>query len=248
VSLVNHYSVDGEGDPVVLLHGGLSDSTAWQLQIPAFASTYRTYAFDRRGHGRTPDTDEPFHYDEMADETIAFLEDVVGGPAHLVGWSDGGIVALLVSRKRPDLVRRQVLIGANFHTDGLMPEFETPEDPAGDDVAALRVWYEGVAVDPAHWPEFYAKGTRLFLEEPTLTVDDLEVVDVPTLVLAGDDDCIHHAHTVALFEALQNAQLAIVPGTSHMLQLEKPALANQLILDFLAEPGAPMTMLPIRRK
>src|SRR3954468_16980760 len=168
------------------------------LQLPALAERFRAYAADRRGHGKSPDTDAPFHYDEMADETIAFLEDVVGGPAHLIGWSDGGIVALLVALKRPDLVRRQILVGANFHVDGLMPEFETPEDPASDDVAALRLWYEAVAVDPGHWPEFYAKGTRLFLEEPTLRVDDLRPVEVPTLVLAGDDDCIHHAHTVAL--------------------------------------------------
>jgi pimeloyl-ACP methyl ester carboxylesterase len=150
--------------------------------------------------------------------------------------------------RRPDLVSRQFLIGANFHTDGLMPEFETPEDPASDDVAPLRIWYEGAAVDPAHWPEFYAKGTRLFLEEPTLTVADLEAVDVPTLVLAGDDDCIDHQHTVALFEALGAAQLAIVPGTSHMLQLEKPALVNGLMLDFLAETAPTTTMLPIRRR
>jgi len=117
-----------------------------------------------------------------------------------------------------------------------------------DDVAALRIWYEGVAADPAHWPEFYAKGTRLFLEEPTLTIADLESVDVPALVLAGDDDCIFHQHTVALFEGLPQAQLAIVPGTSHMLQLEKPEFVNRLILDFLAESGPPTTMLPIRRK
>lgn len=245
---MDHYTVEGSGDPVVLLHGGLSDRTAWMLQMPVLAERYRTYAVDRRGHGSYPDTDAPFHYDEMADETIAFLEAVVGGPAHLVGWSDGGIVALLVARKRPELVRRQVLIGANFHVDGLMPEFETPEDPMSDDVAALRIWYEGVAADPAHWPEFYAKGTRLFLEEPTLTVADLESVGVPALVLAGDDDCIFHQHTVALFEGLPQAQLAIVPGTSHMLQLEKPELVNRLILDFLAESGPPTTMLPIRRK
>jgi pimeloyl-ACP methyl ester carboxylesterase len=244
---VDHYTVDGSGDPIVLLHGGLSDRTAWMLQLPALAERFRTYAVDRRGHGTSPDTDAPFHYDEMADETVGFLEGVVGGPAHLVGWSDGGIVALLVSMKRPDLVRRQVLIGANFHVDGLMPEFETPDDPASDEVAPLRVWYEGVAADPSHWPEFYAKGTRLFRTEPTLTVDDLKPIAVPTLVVAGDDDCIHHEHTVALFEALADAQLAIVPGTSHMLLLEKPGLVNQLILDFLAESGAPTTLLPIRR-
>jgi pimeloyl-ACP methyl ester carboxylesterase len=87
----------------------------------------------------------------------------------------------------------------------------------------------------------------MFREEPTLTTDDLAKVSSPTLVLAGDDDCIDHAHTVAMFEAIPGAQLAIVPGTSHMLTLEKPELVNQLLLDFLAETAPPGTMYPIRR-
>jgi pimeloyl-ACP methyl ester carboxylesterase len=241
------YEVAGDGDPVVLLHGGLSDGTGWTLQLATFAERYRVFVPDRRGHGKSPDTDAPFHYDDMADETIGFLDQVVRGPAHLVGWSDGGIVALLVSMRRPDLVRRQVLIGANFHHEGLLPEFDTGDDPDGESVAVLKAIYEGVAVDPAHWPEFYAKTMRLFREEPELSVEDLAKVTAPSLVLVGDDDCIHHEHTVGLFEALPDAQLAIVPGTSHMLHLEKPDLVNGLMLDFLAETSPPVTLYPMRR-
>jgi pimeloyl-ACP methyl ester carboxylesterase len=244
---MNEYTVEGSGDPVVLLHGGLSDSTSWGAQLPALAERYRTFAFDRRGHGRTADTEAPFDYDEMADETVTFLEEVVGGPAHLVGWSDGGIVSLLTSMTRPDLVRRQVLIGANFHHEGMHPNFDTGDDPEAQGVAALKSIYESVAVDPAHWPVFYGKGVHLFRVAPELTIADLTGVAVPTLVLAGDDDCIHHSHTVELFEALPNAQLAIVPGTSHLLLFEKPELVNQLILDFLAETAPPQTMFPMRR-
>jgi pimeloyl-ACP methyl ester carboxylesterase len=80
-----------------------------------------------------------------------------------------------------------------------------------------------------------------------LTVSDVKRSATPTLVLAGDDDCIYHEHTVELYEALPDAQLAIVPGTSHMLQLEKPALVNQLLLDFLAETAPPGTLYPMRR-
>jgi pimeloyl-ACP methyl ester carboxylesterase len=247
VSGMNHYTIEGSGDPVVLLHGGLSDSTAWGMQTPALAGTYRTFAFDRRGHGGTPDEDRPFDYDEMAGETIAFLEEVVGGQAHLVGWSDGGITALLTSMKRPDLVRRQVLIGVNFHFNGLHENFQMDPDPDSEGVAPLKGLYEAASIDPSHWPEFYAKANQLFASAPTLTVDDLKGVSVPTLVLAGDDDCIVHTHTVELYEHIPGAQLAIVPGTSHALALEKPALVNQLILEFLAEASPPGTFLPMRR-
>ena len=241
------YEAAGEGDPLVLLHGGLSDGTGWGLQLPVLSERYRVFVPDRRGHGRSPDTDAPFHYDDMATETATFLEQVVGGPAHLVGWSDGGIVALLVARNRPDLVRRQVLMGANYHHDGLLPDFDTGDDPDGESVGVLKAIYQGVAVDPSHWPEMYAKTMRLFREEPELSVDELEPIATPTLVLVGDDDCVHHDHTVRLFETLRDAQLAIVPGASHLLHLEKSALVNQLIVDFLAETAPPTTLYPMRR-
>src|SRR3954469_18349617 len=170
---MNHYTVEGEGDPVVLLHGGVSDSTGWGAQVPALKNHYRTFAFDRRGHGGTPDTTAPFDYGEMAGETVAFLENVVDGPAHLVGWSDGGIVALLTSLARPDLVRRQVLIGANFHYEGMHPSFRRDDDWESDAALPLKIMSQAVAADPEHWPVFYEKGNHLFDVAPTLTVDDL---------------------------------------------------------------------------
>jgi pimeloyl-ACP methyl ester carboxylesterase len=241
------HSVEGDGDPVLLLHGGLSDSTAWGSQAPALTEGHRVFLVDRRGHGKTPDTDAPFSYEDMAAETIEFLEQVVGGPAALVGWSDGAIVALFVSMERPDLVPRQVLIGGSFHYDGLMPGFDMGDDPTAEHAAIFKMMYEAVAVDPSHWPEFFIKTMKLWREQPTLTVEDVAKVSVPTLVLVGDDDAMTLEHTVAMFEALQEAQLAVVPGTSHVLALEKPELVNRLILDFLAETGPPVTMVPIRR-
>jgi pimeloyl-ACP methyl ester carboxylesterase len=111
---------------LVLLHGGMSSSASLLRSIgPGLAKFYRIAAFDRRGHGRTADTAEPFHYDTMAEETVAFLE-YLGRPAHLVGHSDGAITALLVAMRRPDLVRRVVAVGANYHYSALR---EAPEFP-----------------------------------------------------------------------------------------------------------------------
>ena len=106
---------------LVLLHGGMSSSGSLLRNLaPRFDKKYRVCAFDRRGHGRTADTDAPFHYEEMADETIAFLEHL-GGKHFVVGHSDGGNVALIVAMRRPDLLKRVVLVGANYHYDGLRP-------------------------------------------------------------------------------------------------------------------------------
>jgi pimeloyl-ACP methyl ester carboxylesterase len=206
------------------------------------------YAPDRRGHGRSADNDEPYSYEAMATETIAFLEQVVGGAAHLVGWSDGGNVALLVSAQRPDLVRRQVVIGSNFHHTGLLDAFDLGEDPDAPDVAMFKAMQDALSPGgPEHWPSFFHRSARMWREGPTMTVDDLAKIDVPTLVLAGDDEVIHLAHTCALYEALPESQLAIVPGTSHLLTMEKPDVVNAIILGFLAETERPTTLIPVRR-
>src|SRR5438552_6372638 len=112
-----YYEVHGASndEPLVLLHGGISPAETWSGQVGALSEWYRVYVPERRGHGRTHDVEGPYTYELMADETVAFLKEVVGGPAHLVGWSDGGNVGLLVALGNPDLVGKLVVIGSNFH-------------------------------------------------------------------------------------------------------------------------------------
>ena len=117
------YDELGAGEPLLLLHGGISTNETWGAQMPDFGAHFRVIAPERRGHGHTPDLEGPLSYDVMASDTIGFLEAVVGDPAHLVGWSDGGVVGLLVAMARPDLVRKLVVISANFDTSGLVPQW-----------------------------------------------------------------------------------------------------------------------------
>jgi len=105
----------------VLLHPGLADSRAFEEYVPELTRHFRVFRPDRRGHGRTPDVDGPITHELMARDTIAFLEQVVGAPAHLLGHSDGAPVALLVALERPDLVRRLVFSAGVFHHEGWAP-------------------------------------------------------------------------------------------------------------------------------
>src|SRR5262245_40207502 len=116
-----YYEVRGAGDPVILLHGGMCTAEPFDGQAPALAERYRAYVPERRGHGRTPDVDGPITYEVMARDTIDFIEAAGTGPAHLVGWSDGAIVGLLVALERPELVRKLVLIGQYSNDDGASP-------------------------------------------------------------------------------------------------------------------------------
>ncbi|CAN5687912.1 alpha/beta fold hydrolase [soil metagenome] len=238
----------GSGDEtIVLLHGGFGNGDELLDTIGRpLAGAYRLLAPDRRGHGRTADTDAPFHYEDMVDETIAILDQVVDGPAHLVGWSDGGIVALLLSRRRPELVTRQVLIGTNFHHDGVRPIEMADDDPLG---AAMYQAYVERAPDGAdHFQVVMEKTMTLFATEPTLTVDDLRQIPTPTLVLVGDDDVQELAHTVGLYESLPAGQLAVVPRASHALPMEHPDEVARLIRDFLTADLPPVTLMPSRRR
>ncbi|MDP2291535.1 MAG: alpha/beta hydrolase [Actinomycetota bacterium] len=252
------FAVHGDGDEtVLLLHGGLSNSDALLDSIGApLAERRRVAAFDRRGHGRTADTPEAFHYESMVDETIAFIEHI-GAPVHIVGWSDGGIVGLLLALRRPELVGRLVAIGANFHWNmstgvaGVTPSATEPaadsdHDPSDDSMMVqIAAAYAERSPDGAdHWAAVAAKGFHLFGIEPELTVDDLARVSVPVLVMAGDDDLIPLGHTTAFYAALPEAQLAIVPGSSHGLPMEHPHEVARLIDRFLSSDVPPVTMMP----
>ena len=202
-------------------------------------------AFDRRGHGRTADVEAPFHYEAMAEEAIEVLDQVVGGPGHLVGWSDGGIVALLVGLNRPDAVGRLVVIGTNFHHDGIMA---LDLDRSSELVAGMEAGYAERSPDGGdHFWRVLEKAEVLVAEEPTLTVEDLGRIAAPTLVVAGDDDLVRLDHTTTMYEALPAGQLAIVPRASHALPLEAPAAVTEAIADFLVADEPPLTFLPVRR-
>ena len=246
------YETDGaeNAEPLLLLHGGMCTNETWAAQRPDLAAAYRLFLPERRAHGRTPDVDGPLSYQDMADDTVDFIESVVQGPAHLVGWSDGGIVALLVALARPDLVRKVVAIGANFRP---APEISAGPDmfddmaPDSPGLAPLREMYAAVTPDGAgHWPVVVGKLAAMFAAQPTLTTDDLARITAPTLVLVGDDDMMTLEHTIALYRAIPDAELSVIPRTSHAVPLEKPAQVNALVLDFLGNDPVE-TMLPVRR-
>jgi pimeloyl-ACP methyl ester carboxylesterase len=233
------YEIRGAGEPVLLLHGGFGSNEDFAGQAPELARSFRVVRFERPGHGRSPDTHEAFSFDSMARETIELVEKLRLGPLNLVGWSDGAVVAFLVAISRPDLVRRIVSVGGLFNTNSLSPR----------DVAWLQgathesfrkvepsvvARYERLSPDgPDHFPVVFKKTIRMWLSEPNISKEDLGRIEAPTLIMAGDRDATTHEHTLELFRSIKNAELCIVPGTTHFLLSEKPELANRIILDFL---------------
>ncbi|MEV6560561.1 alpha/beta hydrolase [Nocardia sp. NPDC051756] len=240
------YDETGDGEPVLLLHGGFVDSRSFEPAVAVLAEHFRVFRMDRRGHGRTPDVEGPISYDLMAQDTIAFLDKVVGGPAHLVGYSDGAIVALLVAIRRPDLVGRLVSISGNFHRDGILPGV-LDGFGHGEAMQRLATRYGEVSPDgQEHFAVVAEKVLRMAREEPTMTVEELAGITSRTLVIAADDDAMSLEHTIALYRAIPDSELAVIPGASHLLVVEKPAEVYRLVGLFLTT-DATQTWQPIRR-
>jgi pimeloyl-ACP methyl ester carboxylesterase len=239
------YDELGEGEPLVMLHGGLVDSRWFDPNIDAFTEHFHVYLPERRGHGHTPDVEGPISYQLMADDTIAFLETVVREPVDLLGHSDGAFVATLIGMQRPELVKRLVLTSGGFSKEGeAMPD-------APWDVEAITQFlgpaYGEVSPDGEdHFRVVATKIGEMAAREPHLAASELNAIQARTLVMFADDDLVTLTHSVEMYDAIPNAEFAVVPGTSHFLTQEKPELVNRIVLDFLLNEPVPL-VAPIRR-
>jgi pimeloyl-ACP methyl ester carboxylesterase len=239
------YDEHGEGDPLVLLHGGLVDARFFDPNLPALAEHFHVYTPERRGHGHTPDVEGPITYQLMTDDTIAFLESVVGQPADLVGHSDGAFVAMLVAMQRPELMKRLVMISGGFSKAGeAAPDAEWTSRRSPSSWAPPTARSPLMASTTSRW--WRPRSARWPPSSRTWTSLSWPRVTCRSLVMFADDDLVTPQHMVDMYAALPNAELAIVPGTSHFLTQEKPELVNKIVVDFLTrEPVA--TVAPIRR-
>ncbi|GAA2063820.1 alpha/beta fold hydrolase [Williamsia deligens] len=226
----------GDGRPVVLLHGAFAGASSFGAQIPELLkSGWRVLAPERAGHAHSPDDGRPFGYSRMADDTIAYLDAVLGTASRLVGWSDGAVVALLVAQRRPDLVDRMVLVGQYYNSDGKVADSITDNLLEGSETMRfLSAEYDAVSPDgPAHFAEIHRKTMAMIASEPEIDLATLGSVTTPTLVVQGDRDEVTVAHTLDVVAALGDARPAVLPGT-HLLPLESPDVFNPLMLAFLA--------------
>jgi pimeloyl-ACP methyl ester carboxylesterase len=239
------YEWDNNGEALVLLHGGLSQTSHFDATVlPAVEDTHHVFAYDRTAHGFTGDREGSMHFDFQCDEAIAYLEDVVKEPAHLIGHSDGAIIALMIAMRRPDLVKSVVSFGGNFHYSGTLPQLEWDGSVSPEDRAEYAVTSPDA---PETLDGKIAKMFSIWKSEPEFTVADIAQIKCPVLVLVGDDDVISHKHSVLMYESIPQGRLAVMPGTSHQANKEKPEMFQMFIREFLSNLEYPVTKMPYRR-
>jgi pimeloyl-ACP methyl ester carboxylesterase len=231
--------VAGDGPDLVLLHGGAGSREDLDDLRAIIGRGRRVIAPDQRAHGRSPDLGE-LSYPLMAGDTASLLDELGVRGADVIGFSDGGIVALLLARDRPDVTGRVVAIGANVswappappvYTDGYrtrLAAFTAADLPLPDVRRVLPGAEEG-------WPAIVEKFQTLWLGEPGITLADLAGVQIPILYVVGDGDT-RVEHTVAMYRATPGAQLAVVNGANHDVPVSRPGDVATIVTPFLARP------------
>ena len=210
----------GAGSVLVMLHGGgggIDDLAALRDRL---LPGRQIISPDQRGHGRSAG-DGAISYAAQAADTMALLDELAIGPADVLGWSDGGIVALLIARDRPDLVRRAVAISANASLVALPPAYDKESiawfATADSSELSIPAGRDRLLNGVADWPVTATKILAMWRDGPDLDLDTLARISLPVLYLAADGDAIQPEHTVAMYRATPGAQTAIVPNATHRL-------------------------------
>ena len=232
-----YYETYGQGDPLLLVHGNGGSVGTLAAQIDHFKAKYRVIAMDSRDQGRSADSQEPITYEKMTDDLAALIDHLQVGPVDVVGWSDGGIEALLLGVRHPGKVQKIVSMAANLNPG---PEAFDPEVDAL--IKSMMELPDEVKNKPEGRRQLKVVG--MMLKEPNIPPAMLAKVTAPTLVLASDNDLVRLEHIVTIYKSLPNAQLAIFPNRTHLIPYDDPEQFNSTVDRFLATPFKKIDLIP----
>jgi pimeloyl-ACP methyl ester carboxylesterase len=221
-----YYEVYGQGEPLLIIHGNGGSIGTMAAQIAFFRSRYRVIAMDSRDHGKSGDSPDKITYEKMTDDLAALLDHLKTKPVDVLGWSDGGIEALLLGIRHPAKMKKIAAMAANLNpsTDAVYAETW----------AMARSLIDAIPAAEKDTPQGRraTKVTSMMFEEPNIAPAALQAITAPTLVLAGDHDLIRDEHTLDIFHHVPNSQLAIFPNATHMVPYDDSALFNATVERF----------------
>ncbi|WP_426476625.1 alpha/beta fold hydrolase [Chryseobacterium sp. CBSDS_008] len=219
-----YYEIYGEGEPLLMLHGNGQSISAFMNQKDAFAKKYKVIIVDCRERGKsTYDKTKELTFDIQTEDLKQFLEKFNLKKVKILGWSDGGILALSIAMKHPQLVDKIACSGANIF----------PEGTKDDELKSMKEMLVSLTKENKdHKNDIFIDLLNLDLKYPQWKYEDLNKIQCPSLIIAGDKDLIKTEHTVKIAESIPKGQLAIIPNASHFVPEEKPELFNELVIDF----------------
>ena len=221
-----HYTIAGQGFPLVMLHGNGEDHTYFKHQMAPFSERYQVIALDTRGHGQSPRGTAPFTLEQFAEDLKGFLDSREISRCHLLGFSDGANIALLFALKYPDYVEKLVLNGADLSPSGVKLSTQAPIVLGWGLLQVIR------RLDKRAQPKWEL--LDLMTTQPHIKPERLSALTMPVLVIAGDRDMIRERHTWLIARSIPNSRLSILPG-DHFVARRNWQAFNPVVLDFLSE-------------
>ena len=224
---IEHYFVEkGQGEPLILLHGNGENCDYFVGQVDEFAKFYHVYALDTRGHGKTPRGTAPFTIRQFADDLLAFMDAYGIGKAHVLGFSDGGNIAMIFAMKYPDRVLRLILNGANLDAKGVKPSIQIPIE--------IGYRFAKVFAKKSEEARKHAELLGLMVNDPNVRPEELAAIKAKTLVIAGTKDMIKESQTRLIARSILDAKLVILEG-NHFIANKCPEAFNRAVLSFLGD-------------
>jgi pimeloyl-ACP methyl ester carboxylesterase len=232
-----YYEIHGDGPPLVLLHGAFGFAEGWSTTLAALKQTRKVVVIEFQGHGHTADIDRPLTYEQLAEDTAELLKQLKIKRADFFGYSMGGTVALGVAIRHPDLARKVAVLDS---CAGPPKETYEPESyaqyqslPADFAPPILKGPYDKTAPDPARWPILVRKIKSMGPAFQGYSEKELKSIRAQVLVMQGDRDGVRPEHAVEIYRLVQNAQLAIFPGSDHFVLFQSPDKVLATLVPFL---------------
>ena len=222
---INHFYIEqGTGFPLILLHGNGEDCAYFTRQIDSFSENFHVIALDTRGHGQTPRGEAPFTIRQFAEDLLAFMDQHNIEKAHLLGFSDGGNIAMVFALAHPERVDKLILNGANLDASGVKRKIQIP----------IEIGYRIAKFFARKSPKAKknAEMLGLMVNDPNVNLEELSRIQNQTLVIAGDNDMIKDKHTRLIAKSIPHAELCIIHG-DHFIANKNPEAFNEAVLRFL---------------
>lgn len=222
---IAYYDV-GHGQTLILLHGNSEDSSYWAAQIPELTRFCRVVAIDSRGHGKSDSGEQGLSFELMANDLKTVLDALRIKKAHILGFSDGGNLAIKFALTYPDYVDRLILNGANVEMfRGVKPSTQLPLYPV---YGLLRV-FSRFGAKAAHRRDVLG----LMIHPYGVSMDDLSRITMPTLIIVGEHDMIREKQTKEMAARMPHCRVEIFRDGDHFVAAKQPARFNRTVIEFL---------------
>lgn len=228
-----YYEEYGEGQPMVLIHSNGGNIASMANQVDYFRKKYKVIVADSRAQGRSEEGEGRLTYEQITDDWAALLEELHIDSAYFIGWSDGGIESLLMAIRHPQKVKVMAIMGAN-----LQPDSSAVYSWAVNWVGKNAAYTDDMIAkkDTAYNYAVIKKLFDLLGNQPHIAISDVQKIQAPALVMAGNKDVIREEHTLQIYQNLQKAWLCIFPGATHMIPETDPELFNHTVERFFSKP------------